>query len=76
MARMLGRKTWYGLPCSCCNGPRAAKVERTREKRDVEREAGEWRFSRLWEDWNSPEDSLYDRLDRRAMELMGDEPAS
>jgi hypothetical protein len=108
MARMLGRKTSYGLPCSCCNGPRSVKVERVRENREMEREAGEWRFSRAWADWNSPEDSLYDlddcvhgcngqcvyggsdacnftcheltpeiealfeRLDRRAMELMGE----
>ena len=38
MARMLGRKVWYGVFCSCCNGPRSVKVERAREKREIARE--------------------------------------
>ncbi|MCC5574498.1 hypothetical protein IMZ11_02435 [Microtetraspora sp. AC03309] len=37
--RLLGRKTWYGVPCSCCNGPREVKVERVREEREWRREA-------------------------------------
>jgi hypothetical protein len=38
MARMLGRKVWHGVFCSCCNGPRGVKVERAREKRTFARE--------------------------------------
>jgi hypothetical protein len=33
MAKMLGRKVWYGLPCTCCNGPREVRVEKRREER-------------------------------------------
>lgn len=38
MARMLGRQVWYGVFCSCCNGPRSVKQERLREKRTLARE--------------------------------------
>lgn len=38
MARMLGRKVWYGVFCTCCNGPRSVKAERAREKREFARE--------------------------------------
>lgn len=38
MARMLGRKVWDRVYCSCCNGPRSVKVERAREKRQMARE--------------------------------------
>ena len=38
MARMLGRQVWYGVFCSCCNGPRTVKAERQREKRAMARE--------------------------------------
>jgi hypothetical protein len=38
MARMLGRQIWYGVVCSCCNGPRSVKQERLREKRALARE--------------------------------------
>jgi hypothetical protein len=38
MARMLGRQVWYGVFCSCCNGPRSVKMERAREKRAFARE--------------------------------------
>ncbi|MEV0584124.1 hypothetical protein [Nonomuraea sp. NPDC050310] len=38
MARMLGRKVWDRVACTCCNGPRTAKVERAREKRELARE--------------------------------------
>ena len=38
MARMLGRKAWDRIPCSCCNRPRSVKVERAREKRETARE--------------------------------------
>ena len=33
MARMLGRQVWYGVFCSCCNGPRSVQVEKRREER-------------------------------------------
>jgi len=38
MARMLGRKVWDRVYCSCCNGPRTVKAERQREKRELARE--------------------------------------
>lgn len=38
MARMLGRGVWYGVYCSCCNGPRSNRQEKAREKRHWRRE--------------------------------------
>ncbi len=38
MARMLGAGAYWGLPCSCCNGPRSVKVEKRREERAWRRE--------------------------------------
>lgn len=33
MAKMLGRQTSYGLPCSCCCGDRTKRAEKRREDR-------------------------------------------
>jgi hypothetical protein len=38
MARMLGSGTYYGIPCTCCNGPRSVQVEKRREERAWRRE--------------------------------------
>jgi hypothetical protein len=103
MARMLGRKVWYGVPCSCCNGSRGVKVERTREKRELARElhpegllptaeaddgdcqhgcnggcvyGGSERCNFTCHDLEPEAERLFERMDRRAMELMGEEPAA
>lgn len=99
MARMLGRQVWYGVACTCCNGPRAVKVERTREKRALAREllperarenmdgedgdclhgcnggcvyGGSERCTFVCHELTPEIEALFDRLDRRAMEIMGE----
>ena len=46
MARMLGRQVWYGVFCSCCNGPRSVKAEKVREGRRWRRE---WQYEDVGE---------------------------
>ena len=38
MAKMLGRKTSYGLPCFCCCGSRTKRMEKRRETREWRRD--------------------------------------
>lgn len=100
MARMLGRKVWDRVYCSCCNGPRSVKVERGREKRQMARElrpeallptaepddgdcihgcnggcvyGGSERCNFTCHQLTPHEEAVFDRLDRRAMQLLGEE---
>lgn len=77
MARMLGRQVWYGVFCSCCNGPRTVRVERHRENRQWRAELrpeGELPtplddpFARCWP-WSTPAEEEFVLFAGEALEL-------
>lgn len=56
MGKMMGRDAYRGLFCTCCNDPRTHGQQRAREDEEMRAYV-----SALWaEDWDSPEDGIYD----------------